>query len=123
GEHVAGPQRPVVLVVLLGVQATASAAATAPAALGAHDAGGVLARAEPGLAHLGPQEVVRVELGRGLDERGRGDDAAGLGLLGRLLVGIDGIIVADRAGEHEDMAGLYGKSLGGHGAPPMGSAS
>src|SRR5581483_818057 len=119
GQHVAGAKVTVIFEVLLGVQAAASASAatTTAAAGGALDAGRVLAGAEPGLAGLRPQEIVRVELGAGLRERRRGDDAANLGLLGLLLVAIDRVIVADRAGEHQDVAGLDRKLLGDHGVP------
>src|SRR5579863_9314148 len=51
GQHVAGATVPVIFEVLFGVQtAAASTSSAATAAWSAGDAGGVLARAEPGLA-------------------------------------------------------------------------
>src|SRR4051812_11114480 len=78
-EHVAGPEVAVVLEVLLGVQATGRRAGALALLLLPLDAGGLAARAEPGLAGLGAQEVLVVELGRGLGERGGSDDVADLG--------------------------------------------
>ena len=74
GEHVAGPQRAVVLEVLLGVQPATATTASAAAGSPRRDAGGVAAGAEPRLADLRAQEVVGVELGARLGERGRRDD-------------------------------------------------
>src|SRR5439155_11573329 len=68
-QNLARLQRPVVLVVLLGVQAAPAATSTTATAAGGRlplDPGRLLARAEPRLADLGPEEVVGVELGAGL---------------------------------------------------------
>src|SRR5262245_45471328 len=113
GQHVAGADVAVVREVLLGVQ-PAAASSTAPAAAGALlrlDAGGLLARPEPRLADLRAQEVVGVELGARLGERGRGHDVGGVGL--RRVV--DRVRISDGPGEHQDVARLYGKAVDGHG--------
>src|SRR5205085_4924213 len=112
GEHVARLHVAVVLEVLLGVESCAAASATTPFTL---YPGGLATRTEPWFADLGPQEVVRVELGAGLSERRWGDDVADLGALGVVLVVVDGVGVSHAAGEHHDVACLDGEPLDCHG--------
>src|SRR5262249_26425125 len=103
-QHVAGPDGGVVLVVLLGMDPAATTAATGPSAGAARAPGQTrrrLAGAEPRLADLGSQGVVRVELRARLHERRRRDGAAG-------------VRVADAAREQQDVARLDGEGALGH---------
>ena len=98
------------LEVLLGVQTTATATATAASAAtgGALGARGLLAGAEPAVgARLRAEEVVGVELRARLRERRRRHDVVRIG---------DGAVedrvrVADRASEHHDVARLDAELL------------
>src|SRR5439155_7767389 len=107
-EDIAGLEVAVVLVVLLGVEATppATAPSSSTAAPFAAGTGRLPARTEPGLADLRAQEVVGVELGARLHERRRRLELTALGRLGVGLVVIDGVGVAHAAGEHHDVARL-----------------
>ena len=112
GQHVAGPQGPVIFELLLGMQAAARGRLF-------RDAGWGPAGAEPRLAGLRAQAVFRIELRHRLRERRRRDDALGFGFLRGLGVVVDGIGVADRAREHHDVPRLDGKCDLGQAVPPF----
>src|SRR5262245_27741578 len=99
----------VIFVVLFSMQAgpTATAALWYP--------GGFFPRAKPGLPDFGPQAVVRIKLGTGLDERRRGDDRPYSRGFGIGLVIIDFVRITNRTGKHHNMARLDGKCVYGHG--------
>src|SRR5262249_9151200 len=99
----------VIFVVLFSMQAgpTATAALWYP--------GGFFPRAKPGLPDFGPQAVVRIKLGTGLDERRRGDDRPYSRGFGIGLVIIDFVRITNRTGKHHNMARLDGKFVYGHG--------
>src|SRR4051794_22103307 len=108
GQHVTDPQRTRVLVVLLRVQPGAPAGSTAAGSGVTLDPGRLLARPEPRLADLGPEEVVRVPLRARLHERRRRD---------RVPTVEPRVRIADRAGERRDVPFLDGKALCDHYAP------
>ena len=114
-QHVAGADVAVVFVMLFGVQAAGGGRL-------ALDPAGAFGGAEPFLAGLRAQVIVGVELRDRLGEAGRGDDAAGFGVFRRRGVVIHRVGVADRAGEHHDVARFHGKCDFGQGFPPFARA-